>query len=152
MFYREATFANADLVLDVAAKYDVKLSLVMSNGANEFTDDGIKQSYCRWNNTINGTSYGAYNYGDSFHVDSNIRNRFKDYMSQFTNRVNTVNGKLWKDDDTIFAWELMNEARFRNEGGAESNIGTINSFYVQTLKAWYYEMADYLKTLSKLTN
>ena len=37
--------------------------------------------------------------------------RYKDYVKTMTSRVNTINGRTYCQDPTIFAWDLLNEAR-----------------------------------------
>src|SRR5262249_11866785 len=36
---------------------------------------------------------------------------YKGYIGYLLNRTNIFNGRVYKDDPTIFAWELMNEPR-----------------------------------------
>lgn len=37
--------------------------------------------------------------------------RYKAYVKTVINRVNTINGRTYGNDPTIFAWDLLNEAR-----------------------------------------
>lgn len=39
------------------------------------------------------------------------RARYKDYVKTVISRVNTINGRTYGSDPTIFAWDLLNEAR-----------------------------------------
>nr|KYP57601.1 Mannan endo-1,4-beta-mannosidase 1 [Cajanus cajan] len=50
-------------------------------------------------------------------------------------RNNTITGKIYKDDQTIFAWELMNEPRVQNDLSGKS------------FQVWVNEMAAYVKSL-----
>ncbi|XP_058214784.1 mannan endo-1,4-beta-mannosidase 6 isoform X4 [Rhododendron vialii] len=51
------------------------------------------------------------------------------------NRVNTVTNITYKDDPTIFAWELMNEPRCASDPSGDK------------LQAWIEEMAVYVKSI-----
>jgi hypothetical protein len=53
--------------------------------------------------------------------------------SYFTSRVNTLSGVAYKDDPTIFAWNLMNEPRCTGCGWA--------------LQEWVGEMSQYMKAI-----
>ena len=35
---------------------------------------------------------------------------FKNYITSILNRINTLTGKLYKEDPAVFCWELANEA------------------------------------------
>ena len=48
---------------------------------------------------------------DVFFTDPGAKQLFKDHMDAMVNRRNTINNRLYKDDPTIFAWDLMNEPR-----------------------------------------
>ncbi|XP_010522867.1 PREDICTED: mannan endo-1,4-beta-mannosidase 1 isoform X3 [Tarenaya hassleriana] len=49
-------------------------------------------------------------------------------------RKNTITGVMYKDDPTIFAWELINEPRCNDPSGS-------------TLQKWVKEMAAYVKSI-----
>ena len=40
-----------------------------------------------------------------------VKQIFKDHMRAIVNRKNTINGLQYKNDPTIFAWDLLNELR-----------------------------------------
>ena len=40
--------------------------------------------------------------------------RYKDWLKVLVLRVNTVNGRVYAQDPTIFAWDLINEPRCSN--------------------------------------
>lgn len=48
---------------------------------------------------------------DPFFTDAKAKQLFKDHIDAMTSRRNTINNRLYKDDPTIFAWDLMNEPR-----------------------------------------
>ena len=48
---------------------------------------------------------------DLFFSDLHIKQWFKRYMRKVIHRTNTLTGVVYRDDPTIFAWELMNEPR-----------------------------------------
>ncbi|MGC1378760.1 MAG: cellulose binding domain-containing protein [Anaerolineales bacterium] len=64
--------------------------------------------------------------------------QYKNYVSYALNRVNHYTGVAYKNDPTIFAWELMNEPRYQGVSTAEDTGGT-------TLRAWVDEMGAYIK-------
>ena len=49
---------------------------------------------------------------DDFYTDWQCRQMYKAHLKVFTHRKNTVNGRLYKEDPTIFYWDLMNEPRW----------------------------------------
>lgn len=142
--WREASFVQIDNVLNELSNAGIRCILHFTDEFNWGTDKSI---YCGWSNTVYGTSYDTTT-GDNFHTDNNIITWFKEYCAQFINRVNTVNGITYKNDPTIFAWELGNELRYRNDGlGGETNTGTTSSSFVATLSSWQSTMAAYIKSL-----
>lgn len=48
---------------------------------------------------------------DPFFTDPDVKSLFKNHIDTMVNRRNTINNRLYKDDPTIFAWDLMNEPR-----------------------------------------
>lgn len=37
---------------------------------------------------------------------------YKNHLNTFVHRKNTINGRIYKEDPTIFYWNLMNEPRW----------------------------------------
>ena len=71
---------------------------------------------------------------EDFYTDPVARRIYRDYVRELLNRENTVTGVVYKDDPTIFAWELLNEPRC--EYCPDSDI-----------TEWVEEMAAYVKDL-----
>ena len=46
-----------------------------------------------------------------FYTDEGARKIYRDYVSTLVNRTNVYNGKVYRDDPTILAWNLINEPR-----------------------------------------
>ena len=59
---------------------------------------------------------------------------YKNYLDTILLRTNTVNGKIYKDDPTIMAWDVANEPTFQ--------FSTDPEFH-----AWLAEVTSYIKTL-----
>ncbi len=78
---------------------------------------------------------GAATGHDDFYTYPQCKQWYKDHISAVLNRVNTFNGITYKDDPTVFAWELANEPRCTSDVSGN------------TLQGWIEEMAAYIKSL-----
>merc|ERR1712078_527058 len=71
---------------------------------------------------------------EDFYTDPVARRIYRDYVQELLTRNNTVTGVAYRDDPTIFAWELLNEPRC--EYCPDSDIAD-----------WVNEMAAFVKSL-----
>lgn len=122
-FIDPATLVALDQTL---AEADLRAIRVVLTLVNNWEDYGGMNRYTLWR-------FGAVNH-DAFYSDATIRTWFKELAALLVNRVNTVNGRTYRDDPTIFAWQLTNEARCSSAASA-------------TLNAWMGEMSAYIKSL-----
>lgn len=53
---------------------------------------------------------GAANHVDFF-TNAAVKQLYKDNVKALTGRVNSINGRKYAEDPTIFAWDLINEPR-----------------------------------------
>ena len=87
---------------------------------------------------INDTSDDNYwKFHDQFYNDTNTMTYYKNYVSMLLNRNNTITGRLYKDDPTIFAWLLANEPRAKSD--ADGSQGLIIN--------WTKNMTAYIKSI-----
>lgn len=70
---------------------------------------------------------------NDFYIDWTMRNLYKNHLTTYVNRKNSINGKLYKEDPTVYAWDLLNEPRCTGCGWA--------------LQAWIEEMAVFMKAI-----
>jgi hypothetical protein len=68
--------------------------------------------------------------------------QYKNYAAHVLEHVNHYNGVAFKNEKTIFAWDLMNEPRYQNATPDENKTGV-------TLRAWVDTMAGFIKTIDK---
>lgn len=66
--------------------------------------------YINWSSTAKSTN--------DFYTDWQCRQMYKDHIEHFVNRRNTFNGRLYKEDPTIFYWDLINEPRWCAHGAS----------------------------------
>ena len=123
-----------DYLIAEAKKYDIRLVLTLVNNWKEF---GGMDQYVVW--------FGKQRHVD-FYTDERIKQAYKDYANHLLNRVNSLTGVAYKDDPTIFAWELANEPRIRNytrfDSGREGWDG-------ETISKWAREMSAYLRSVDE---
>lgn len=48
---------------------------------------------------------------EDFYVNPKVIQLYLDHQKVMANRVNTVNGRMYKNEPAILAWDLMNEPR-----------------------------------------
>lgn len=120
--YQEKVLRGLDFVIAEAGKRGLKLILPLVNNWDDY--GGIKQ-YCTW---AGGKPH------NEFFSDPTMKGWYKDFVQMLLNRQNTISGKVYKEDETIFAWELGNELR---APGAK----------VSLLVSWMEEMASFIKSI-----
>nr|KJB29839.1 hypothetical protein B456_005G120600 [Gossypium raimondii] len=126
--YDEEVFKALDFVVSEAKKYKIRLMLSLVNNWDAY---GGKPQYVKWGKAagLNLTS------DDEFFSHPTLRSYYKAHVKAVVNRVNTFTNITYKDDPTIFAWELMNEPRCTSDPSGD------------TLQSWIAEMAVYVKSL-----
>ncbi|ESK89314.1 endo- -beta-mannosidase [Moniliophthora roreri MCA 2997] len=117
-----------DYVLEQAAAHDIKVILTFTNNCLNSSRTQGMEFYVNW-------IAGAEATHDVFFTDSRVRRSYQRYVKTIVER--------YKDSPTIFAWELMNEARCRGDipGGPNCVPGS------GTLTKWYKEQADFVRSL-----
>jgi mannan endo-1,4-beta-mannosidase len=134
--WNEQEFVLLDHVLDVAAHHGLRVQLCL---ANWWRDTGGVTQYLRWAG-VNGADDDKYPFGINnekamlFYTNENARRLYREQVAKVATRRNTVNGVIYRDDPTIFGYELMNEAQCVTGRWQER-------------RDWLAEMSAYLKSL-----
>jgi mannan endo-1,4-beta-mannosidase len=133
--YNDQQFALFDYVIESARTHGIRLIPVFENYWEAY--GGIDKRL-----TWEGLGTGQANRWRFFNKSAcpGCFTQYKNYVSHALNRVNHYSGVAYKDDPTIFAWELMNEPRYEQQGVEESTKGT-------TLRAWVDEMGAFIKDI-----
>lgn len=122
-YINEETFRGLDRTLAAADARKIRVILAL---VNNWPDYGGMDRWTLWR-------FGAVDH-NQFYIDETIRGWFKEFIALIVNRVNTVNGRVYRDDPTILAWELANEPR--------ASAATTHN-----LNAWIAEMSGTIKSL-----
>jgi mannan endo-1,4-beta-mannosidase len=134
--WNEDAFVHLDKVIAEAAKNKIYVQLCLTNW---WRDTGGVTQYLRWVG-INDAADDSYNFGINnekailFYSNPETRRLYREHLEKLATRRNTITGVLYRDDPTIFGWELMNEAQAITGRWAER-------------RAWFAEMSAYLKSL-----
>ncbi|HEY3741959.1 MAG TPA: cellulase family glycosylhydrolase [Bryobacteraceae bacterium] len=119
--YHEDGLVHLDYALAAARERGIRLILPL---VNNWKDLGGIPAYQSWLGLTRP---------QEFYSDARARQTYRDWCRTVVTRVNTINGIAYKDDPTVFAWELTNEARCDGDPG--------------TLLRWADEMSRAVKTL-----
>ncbi|XP_068637161.1 mannan endo-1,4-beta-mannosidase 1 [Aristolochia californica] len=126
--YNENVFKGLDYVISEARSHGMKLILSLVNNYENF---GGKKQYVDW-----ARSQGQYlSSDDDFFTNSVVKGYYKNHVKTVLTRVNSLTGVAYKDDPTIFAWELINEPRLTSDLSGK------------TMEAWIAEMAAHVKSI-----
>jgi mannan endo-1,4-beta-mannosidase len=121
-----------DYVLAKAGELNVKVIMVMVNNWRAF--GGIDQ-YLTW--------YGRDKHHEFFTAPE-VKQAYKNWVEHVILRTNTVTGRPYRDDPTIFSWELGNEPRCK--GGNVFDRG--DGWTTATITNWADEMSQFIKSLA----
>uniref|UniRef100_A0ACD5ZB29 Uncharacterized protein n=1 Tax=Avena sativa TaxID=4498 RepID=A0ACD5ZB29_AVESA len=126
--YNEDTFKGLDFVIAEAKKRGIYLILSL---VNNWSDLGGKRQYVQW-----ARDQGHYLSSDEdFFTDGLIQRFYMNHVKRVLTRVNNFTGVAYKDEPTIFAWELMNEPRL------------LSDLSGKTLQGWITLMSAYVKSI-----
>ncbi|XP_073127471.1 putative mannan endo-1,4-beta-mannosidase 9 [Henckelia pumila] len=128
--YNEDMFKGLDFVISEAKKYGIHLILSLVNNWEGF---GGKKQYVEWARE----SGQSINNEDDFFSNNIVKGYYKNHIKAVVTRVNTVSGIAYKDDPTIFAWELMNEPRCQSDLSGK------------TIQDWVVEISTQIKSMDK---
>ena len=134
--WNEASFAHLDRTLAEAARLNLRVQLCL---ANWWPDTGGVAQYLAWAG-VEGAFDETQPHGLNaeravlFYTHEGARRLYRRHVEKILTRRNTVSGRLYREDPTIFSYELMNEAQA--PGGRHDER-----------RAWVAEMSAYAKTL-----
>ncbi|GAB5588876.1 hypothetical protein Unana1_03776 [Umbelopsis nana] len=120
-----------DYVIQQAQAAGIKLILTLTNNWSDY----------------GGMDYYTSNFGgayhDQFYTMANVTDSYKTYISHVLNRNNTLTGVQYKNDPTIFGWELVNEPRCGGSGGLPSS----SSCNTNVIYNWVNTISSYIKSI-----
>ncbi|MDQ2976806.1 MAG: cellulase family glycosylhydrolase [Acidobacteriota bacterium] len=134
--WNEDAFVSLDRIIAEAARNNLRVQLCLTNW---WRDTGGVVRYLRWAGLPDAADE-TQPYGINaeramvFYTNSETRRFYREHLQRLALRRNTVTGVLYRDDPTIFGWELMNEAQAVTGRWTER-------------RAWIAEMSAYLKSL-----
>src|SRR2546425_3062115 len=134
--WNETEFVFLDRIVAEAARNGLRVQLCLGNW---WRDTGGVTQYLRWAG-INGADDDKFPFGINdekamlFYTNETTRRLYREHVEKIAGRRNTVTGVMYRDDPTIFGYELMNEARCLTGRWEER-------------RAWFAEMSAYLKSL-----
>jgi len=119
--YSEVAFSGLDYLLVEARKRGIRVLLVLIDNWSEVggVDEMVKWAGRREH--------------EDFFTDDGLKDMYKQRVAAVVGRVNSMTGVAYKDDTTIFGYNLINEPRVYKREGA--------------LKLWIDEMAAYVKSI-----
>ncbi|KAL6781917.1 hypothetical protein ACKKBF_B09950 [Auxenochlorella protothecoides x Auxenochlorella symbiontica] len=128
--YNQVALEALDGVMAAAADNDIRVTLVL---ARNWDGPDNKAAYASWNGLESP---------DDFFTSPAAQKGFQEHMQFMAERVNSVNGRVYKEDPAIFSWNLMNEPRyFDNNTACQSQTGTCTN----AMQKWIEVSAAALK-------
>jgi mannan endo-1,4-beta-mannosidase len=134
--WNEAEFVFLDQVIAEAARNDMRVQLCL---VNWWRDTGGVTQYLRWAG-VAGADDDKQPFGINdekamqFYTNETARALYRQHVEKIATRRNTVTGVLYRDDKTIFGYELINE-------------GKCVTGHWNERRAWIAEMSGFLKSL-----
>ena len=134
--WNEEALRQLDRIIAEAGQNGVRVQICLTNW---WRDTGGVTQYLRWAG-IEGADDDRYPYGINFeramlfYTNEETRRMYRQHLEKIATRRNHLTGVLYRDDPTIFGWELMNEAQ------------AVTGHWHER-RQWIAEMSSYLKSL-----
>lgn len=136
--WNETAFEQFDRIVALAGERGIRLIVPLANNWAEY---GGKAQYVAWleqehpEDISQNVAPGTPAYDDLFYTNKHIKQWYKDYVTQFISRTNSITGIPYNQDPTIFAWELINEPRAPSDPSGAM------------LHDWIVEMSEFINQL-----
>ncbi|EIE22964.1 glycoside hydrolase, partial [Coccomyxa subellipsoidea C-169] len=118
--YNEEVWKAIDYILDQMSQNGIRVIVALID---------------YWKKTDGYADWCAGGDKDSFYTNSYCQQIYQNHIKTFVNsRRNTYNGRLYKEDPTIFAWDILNEPR--------QTAGDYS-----TVQKWIDMMASFVKSV-----
>ncbi|KAH9319974.1 hypothetical protein KI387_021743 [Taxus chinensis] len=127
--YDEQVFQGLDFVIVEAQKHAIRLILSF---VNNYKDFGGRAQYVQWGRNETRLNISS---EDDFYTSPIVKKYYKNHVNRIVTRNNSLSGIAYKEDPTIFSWELINEPRCETDPSG------------RTVQNWVQEMAGYVKSL-----
>lgn len=128
--YNEPEFREFDYILNSASNHNIRVIVTLEN---YWGDYGGIDSRLGWEGLTGGDPGRRI-----FFTNAPAILGYKNYVQYFLNRTNHYTGVQYKNDPTIFAWEVMNEPRYQGESSSQNVSGT-------KLRAWMDDVGAFIK-------
>lgn len=141
--HRESQYVFHDYVVDAARKRGIKLAPSFADNTSNYN---TKQMYVTWANAVYGAGVTNSFPWIGFFNNQYAKLLYKNELAYFWNRVNTINGIVYKDDPTFKSAELGNELRAdRSDPTGVNTLSSANIALISGVGGWADEMSTYLK-------
>lgn len=134
--WNEEAFENLDRVLALASSHKLRVLVCLGNW---WRDTGGVVRYLRWAGLPDAAD-DSQPFGINierampFYTHTETRRLYREHVKRIVARRNSVTGVMYRDDPTIFGYELMNEAQAPTGRWSER-------------REWVAEMSAYLRSL-----
>jgi hypothetical protein len=136
--WNELAFEHLDRIVAMAGHRGIRLLLGL---CDNWAHNGGMYQYMDWlleeHPEAMDTNYppGSVQYHDQFYTNAYCRQWYRDFVTVLLNRTNSITGRAYKDDPTIFGWEIVNEPRCETD------------FSGGTIHEWLNTMSDWVRTI-----
>ena len=130
--HREEALVGYDYVFSRGAELGLRFVMTLVNNWDDY--GGM-----RWYATNSSPSAVH----SDFYTDPKCRAWYEQHVSTMISRTNSFNGRVYRDDPSIFSWQLANEPRWHSwpkDADAADESGL-------TIRGWVWDMAAYVKGL-----
>ncbi len=127
--YPEVGFEDIDYMLESARRHNIKLIIALASHG------GIVRYRIRAHPELKGEDPRKVRKG--FFEDKEANILYKNFVHNLITRTNSINGVQYKEDPTIFAWELMNEPDCASPPS------------IDVLTKWIEETSNYIRGIDK---
>jgi hypothetical protein len=121
----ESSFVHLDRVLAAARQRDLKVIVVL---ANRWKDYGGIATYLRWGGAEVARDERGEPAGSAlsaFFSCARCQDLYSQHLTRVITRVSSITGVPYRDDPTIMAWELINEASAVSAREEEGLLGWV---------------------------
>lgn len=130
----QAQFARMDYVLDSARRHGVRVIICLEDYWDHYGGIVAAARHFGLEHTL------------QWFADEEAQQHYQAHIARFFNRINTVNGLLYKEDPTILAWDLMNEPRmdYNHDTTVDKHLADLTG---EKLAGWLDQISTYAKSL-----